>query len=813
MSIQDSSNMLHLADGSGVMLVAQESTDWRLRIQRDSLAGATVEPLRLVMPEGVIVQGRWASVTLAGAAIQATGSATHTTGTVHFSLRLAFDASAEHPLVLDWQIRCEGSGFTGAFAFPWTLPDVPRDPVRLDLPSIHYGCATYGTGMFPRPDPRTGFAFRADRLAQPALHYSAPTATWSFFTPSETPAPVVAEELFAVGAAPSNFEAGLEVFFRYPQQEYGHRGDGGPDAYVAKETFATGEQLFRDFAAGDTLQATFFVLCRPAEAAHDHAAIMRFLWQRYAGPRAARPEQTLMTQAGQHVRWFNRRLYNAQLGGGQYESPEGSNTAILGFVEQSLLMASTTLRYATLCAPASSLPTDELRRYRNQAAAALTRWATAGRSPEGLLYTTCDQDGYAFGYRQYGERGDLRIDHDESLDTIRLATEGRSLLAAAAIAEFDPYTNVDEPELWADAALSIAAWLMQHRLPLGGYAGRYHRTGEALDPYPSGTAAVVGLFCEAARWLRERNPVASQQYHTLAVQAYDEALGDLMAAGAFNGGTLDASCPDREAAIAALDACITLYDLTDDPRYLSAGRSAADNILSYTFVYPITTFGPETEAGRRQISTFGATIVSTENQHLDPVATAPALLLYGLYTDDEVAIQAAIETLHWTLDGRWATPEPDGLKQSEQMLHTRWYYNTFFTQRGDVRIGMPRFGRTDSEHGWPQVVPTAAFLGTGQIVLDWRSGRGIGVDGWQVTSSRKTTDSQVVLELAPTDSLNDQASRAMLLKVLRLPQSSVQIELHGERSTVSAIQLEHGYLLHAPPSRVITISLCQLEGT
>jgi hypothetical protein len=178
-----------------------------------------------------------------------------------------------------------------------------------------------------------------------------------------------------------------------------------------------------------------------------------------------------------------------------------------------------------------------------------------------------------------------------------------------------------------------------------------------------------------------------------------------------------------------------------------------------------------------------------------------------------VALEAAIETLHWTLDGRWATPEPDGLKQSEQMLHTRWYYNTFFSQRGDVRIGMPRFGRTDSEHGWPQVVPTAAFLGSGQIVLDWRSGRGVGVDGWQVTHSYKPSESQVVLELAPTDSLDDRASRAMLLKVLRLPQSTLQIELHGERSTVSATQLEHGYLLHAPQSRAITISLSQLEAT
>ncbi|HEX6292190.1 MAG TPA: hypothetical protein VFZ66_23580 [Herpetosiphonaceae bacterium] len=808
--MQDSSTVRYLNNEAGTTLSATRGPDgWSLYVAREQEARATIEPPHLQLPDGTLVGGRWETLTSVEGGLLAQGTVAHAAGRVQCDLRLVFDSSPEQPLALDWQIDFVDGPFTGALVYGWTLHGVERDPGRLDLPSLHYGCATYGTGMFPHPDPRSGFAFRADRMAQAALHYSAATATWSIFAPSETPEPVVAEQMYAIGATPTEQETGLRVFFRYPQQEFGHRGDGSDEAYIGKETFAPGEQVYREFDAGSTLRSTFFVLCRPPAAAHDHATAMRFLWRRYAGPRAARPEQTLLSQAGRHIRWFNRRLYNPSVGGGQYESPEGSGTAMLGFVEQSLLMASTTLRYAALCAAAAPLPPDELRHYCEQAAGALTRWATEGRTPEGLLYPACDRSGYHFGYRNYGDYENLTIVRDESLDTIRLASEARSLLAAAWSAQLAQPRASEEPQIWAEAALSVARWIVEHRLPKGGYAGRYHRTGQPLDPYPSGTSAVIGLFAECARWLDERDPATSQRYRELAVQAYDDALGALIAAGVFGGGTLDASCPDREAAIAALDACITLYELTDDPRFLEAGRGAADNILSYTFVYPITTFGADSDASRRRISTFGASTVSPENQHLDPVSTAPCLLLYGLYTGDDVAVHAAVETLHWTLDGRWAFDEPDGLKQSEQLLHTRWYYNTFFSRRGDVRVGMPLWGRSDSEHGWPQVVPTAAFLGTGQVVLDWRTGRAVGVDGWQVSQSQQPSEREVVLKLAPTDSAADQGHAAMCLKVLRLPQSRLQLDLNGERSIVQSSQLEHGYLLDVPLSHNSTLRLSQ----
>jgi hypothetical protein len=359
--------------------------------------------------------------------------------------------------------------------------------------------------------------------------------------------------------------------------------------------------------------------------------------------------------------------------------------------------------------------------------------------------------------------------------------------------------------LWLGAARSAADWLRAHPLPGGGYAGRYRRDGQPVEDDPAGTAAAIGLFCDCARLLMARAPAAAAAYAAAATAAFETALSDACRCGSFTGGTLDASCPDREAAIAALDACIVLYELTDDERYLEIAHAAADNVLSYTLVYDIATFAPDSDAAIRRIATRGATIVSPENQHLDPVATAPPLLLYGLYTSDPLAVDVAIATLRWTLDGRWAYSEQAGLKQSEQLLHTRWYYNTFFMQRGNVRIGMPRFGRRDSEHGWPQVVPSAALLSSGQVIVDWRSGQAVGVDGFDVIQTTRSDERTIRLTLTP---MTSQTPMAVLLKVLRLPDAPAVQVVAGDLTTqLAPHHLEAGHLLALPHAPMIELAL------
>jgi hypothetical protein len=178
------------------------------------------------------------------------------------------------------------------------------------------------------------------------------------------------------------------------------------------------------------------------------------------------------------------------------------------------------------------------------------------------------------------------------------------------------------------------------------------------------------------------------------------------------------------------------------------------------------------------------------------VPTAPGLILYGLYSGDEVCVQAGVESLKWALDGRWAIRDKDGLKQSEQLLNTRWYYNTFFAQRGDFRRGMPLWGRTDSEHGWPQVIPTSAFLGTGQLMVDWPRGRAVAVDNRQVENMQKEGDT-LTLTLSAVSA--ESATGGLFVRVVRLEAGDTfSVEAAGRSETVSVGQLAHGYILREP---------------
>ncbi|MDQ3929049.1 MAG: hypothetical protein M3328_07875 [Chloroflexota bacterium] len=799
---------------------AAEGLQIALQGGKDGEARAILEPLALEQGEHT-TPGRWDTVTPTDYGLEAIGQVSHGEGALRF--RLHIHRLEEAGLFrLSWRVEFRPAPFTGAIVHPISLPGVAGESSALDLPSIHYGGNTFGTGLFPHPQLSRGFAFRADRLAQPAIHYGAPEATWSYFAEDEIPSSPTPELLYALGIMPlddsSEQEGGLRLFFRYPQWEFGHRGDGGPDAYIAKSTFGPGEKESATWQPGDVLQKTLYLWLRPPGTSYMYSEPARFLWRRaYLDKRSAPPSPPLSRQIAQHIRWYNARLYNPNIGGGQYESPEGSGTAMLGFVEQSLRMASVAFIYATHAMESADPPLswEELRQLRSRAAEALTRWATEGLSPEGLLYPVCDKDGFSFGWRDYSDYENLSIIKDEIFDTLRLASEARELLMAARATRLSG--NMDDnlrgaAIAWEHAGYSVADWFVSHALPSGGYASRYSRAGEPSDPYPAGTASVVTLLCDCARLLSDTNPSASQRYLSAAIDAYEGTLAELVRAGQFGGGTLDASTPDREAAIAALEACIVMYEASNDSRYLDDARIAADNLLSYTFVYPIKTFAPDTDAARQNISTFGATIVSPENQHLDPVSSAPGLLLFGLYASDDICIQAGAESLKWALGGRWVIQEPEGLKQSEQLLHTRWYYNEFFSRRGDYRRGMPLWGRTDSEHGWPQVVPSAALLETGQVVVDWETGRSASADCWQVASSHKEGGKKLSLDLFLCEWIGNRELVSLYLRVVRLPRNrKLRVDANGRKVYLTSAHLEAGHLLNVPRFDLVRLTIEEVD--
>lgn len=138
------------------------------------------------------------------------------------------------------------------------------------------------------------------------------------------------------------------------------------------------------------------------------------------------------------------------------------------------------------------------------------------------------------------------------------------------------------------------------------------------------------------------------------------------------GGTLDASCEDKEGAFAALQGFLGAYELTRNEEYLKYAGHAGDVALTYTVVWDIDL--PPGRLRNHAFKTRGWTAVSVQNQHIDVygVLIAPDIYRLALYTQSERLKRLA----HVMYRSCGQLLDPYG-SQGEQPQHTN------YAQRGD----------------------------------------------------------------------------------------------------------------------------------
>jgi len=142
------------------------------------------------------------------------------------------------------------------------------------------------------------------------------------------------------------------------------------------------------------------------------------------------------------------------------------------------------------------------------------------------------------------------------------------------------------------------------------------------------------------------------------------------------GGTLDASCEDKEGAFAALQGFMALYELDHEPKYLKWAEHACDVVLTYMVVWDI-----DFPAGRLRdhgFKTRGWTAVSVQNQHIDVfgVLITPDIYRLGQYLDRDELKKLAI--LMYRSCGQLIDPYGS---QGEQPYHTNYGQHSKYTQR------------------------------------------------------------------------------------------------------------------------------------
>lgn len=167
--------------------------------------------------------------------------------------------------------------------------------------------------------------------------------------------------------------------------------------------------------------------------------------------------------------------------------------------------------------------------------------------------------------------------------------------------------------------------------------------------------------------------------------------------GCYWGGTLDATCEDKEGAWAAFQGFLTLYELKPTAENLYRAKHAMDVCLSYTVVWDIP--APPGRLADYRFRSTGWTVVSPQNQHVDVygVLFAPEVYKMGTYLNDprlhdlsRVMYRSCAQLIN-----------PYG-SQGEQLEHTN------FAQRGDLNdVHKLRGGYSE---GWTVFWITAHFL-------------------------------------------------------------------------------------------------------
>lgn len=167
--------------------------------------------------------------------------------------------------------------------------------------------------------------------------------------------------------------------------------------------------------------------------------------------------------------------------------------------------------------------------------------------------------------------------------------------------------------------------------------------------------------------------------------------------GCYWGGTLDATCEDKEGSWAAFQGFLQLYESFGDEKYLEWAKHAMDVCLSYVVVWDIPL--PAGRLADYHFRTTGWTVVSPQNQHIDVygVLFAPEVYKMGTYLKDR-RLQDLAKVMYRSC---FQLTDAYG-SQGEQLQQTN------FAQRGDMsNVHKLRGGYSE---GWTVFWITAHFL-------------------------------------------------------------------------------------------------------
>lgn len=188
------------------------------------------------------------------------------------------------------------------------------------------------------------------------------------------------------------------------------------------------------------------------------------------------------------------------------------------------------------------------------------------------------------------------------------------------------------------------------------------------NPISTAEGFYIAPLAISAKLFRNKRYMAAA---TKAAELYADR--HLAMNGCYWGGTLDATCEDKEGSWAAFQGFLEMYERTKDEKYLDWAKHAMDVCLSYVVVWDIPL--PAGRLSDFNFKTTGWTVVSAQNQHIDVygVLFAPEVYKMGKYLKDERL--CSLSEVMYRSCGQLVDPYGS---QGEQIQQTN------FAQRGDM---------------------------------------------------------------------------------------------------------------------------------
>lgn len=216
---------------------------------------------------------------------------------------------------------------------------------------------------------------------------------------------------------------------------------------------------------------------------------------------------------------------------------------------------------------------------------------------------------------------------------------------------------------------------------------------ELWNPHSTAEAFYIAPLIMASKLFKqERYRKAAEKASNLYAERHCN-----MTLGCYWGGTLDATCEDKEGAWAAFQGFLEMYERIGEQKYLKWAKHAMDVCLSYVVVWDIPL--PAGRMADHRFKTTGWSVVSPQNQHIDVygVLFAPEVYKMGNYLKDERLKKLAkvmYRSCYQLVDAFGS--------QGEQLSHTN------FAQYGDMS-NVHKLRGSYSE-GWTVFWVTAHFL-------------------------------------------------------------------------------------------------------